>query len=313
MDPKNYVWSERYRPTLVEDCILPDELKQPFRDIVKSGVMQNMLLAGTSGTGKTTISLALANEMGYDAKIINASLDSGIDVLRSDITTFASRLSLEGKPKVVIFDEADFLSSQTVQPALRGFMQTFTNNCRFIFTCNYKSRIIEAIHSRCAVVEFKIQSKDKPALASQMFKRVCKILKDENVEYDKKVVVELITKHFPDFRRVIEELQRYSVSGTIDSGILLDVTRDAYKNLFAHMKEKNFTEVRKWVALNADASSTEVFRTLFELSSTYMEPKSIPQAILILADYSYKAAFVADQEINMVAAFVEIMASCNFV
>ena len=310
--PKNALWVEKWRPRKVADCILPNETKQLFQDIIASGTMQNLLLTGTAGVGKTTVALALADEMGYDAKIINASLDNGIDTIRSEVTTFASRMSLGGNPKVVIFDEADYLNASSAQPALRGFIEAFHNNCRFIFTCNYKNRIIEPIHSRCTTIDFKIANTDKPVVAGQFMKRVCFILDQEGVKYDKKVVAEMVTKHFPDFRRVINELQRYSVGGTIDSGILLNVNESSYKELIEFMKVKNFNDVRKWVAKNSDASSTEVFRTLYDTLGDHIEPASIPQVILILADYSYKSGFVADQEINMLAALVEIMGTSKF-
>lgn len=312
MSLKNSLWVEKYRPAKISECILPTEVKNSFQAIVDSGVMQNLLLTGTAGVGKTTIAKALCNEMGCDSLVINASLDSGIDVIRSQVTQFASSLSMEGNSKVVIFDEADGLNANSVQPALRGFIEAFHNNCRFIFTCNFKNRLIEPIHSRCTVIDFKVSNKDKPVLAGQLFKRVCNILDLENVTYDKKVVAELITKHFPDFRRVINELQRYSASGTIDSGILLNVGEESYKELIKNMKEKNFNEVRKWIAKNSDSSSTELFRTLYDMLADTMKPASIPQAILILADYGYRSAFVADAEINNIAAMVELMSGCEF-
>lgn len=312
MSLKNSLWVEKWRPKTVKECVLPPDIKKSFQDIVDSGVMQNLLLTGTAGIGKTSIAKAMCDEMECDTLVVNASLDNGIDVIRSQVTQFASSLSMGGNSKVVIFDEADYLNANSAQPALRGFIETFHNNCRFIFTCNFKNRMIEPIHSRCTVIDFKIANKDKPSLAGQFLKRVCFILDEENVTYDKKVVAELVSKHFPDFRRVIGELQRYSASGTIDSGILLNVSEASYKELIASMKDKNFTEVRKWIAKNGDASSTEIFRTLYDLLTESMESASIPQAILILADYGYKASFVADQEINNIAAMVEIMGSCRF-
>lgn len=312
MSLKNSMWVEKYRPVRVADCILPVDIKKSFQNIVDSGNMQNLMLTGTAGVGKTTIAKAMCDEMGCDTLVINASLDAGIDVIRSQVTQFASSLSMGGNTKVVIFDEADYLSPNSTQPALRGFIEAFHNNCRFIFTCNFKNRLIEPIHSRCTVIDFKITNKDKPSLAGQFFKRVCFILDEENITYDKKVVVELVTKHFPDFRRIINELQRYSASGTIDSGILLNVGEASYKELIGYMKEKNFNEVRKWVAKNGDASTSEIFGTLYDLLGDYIEPSSIPQVILILADYGYKASFVANQEINTLAALVEIMGSAKF-
>lgn len=309
---RNSIWVEKYRPKKIEDCILPETTKDTFRNIVASGVMQNLLLKGTSGVGKTTIALALAEEMGYDALVINASLDAGIDVIRSEVTRHASSLSLSGNPKMVIFDEADYLSASSVQPALRGFIEQFHNNCRFIFTCNFENRIIDPIHSRCSVIDFKISGEDKPTIASLMFKRACSILKKEGIEFDKKVVAQLITKHFPDFRRVLNELQRYSVSGKIDSGILLNLSESSFKELLDQLKAKNFNEVRKWVGVNSDMSAAELFRSLYDHSNDYVLPASLPQLIIILADYGYKDAFVTDKEINIMAAMVEIMASIKW-
>lgn len=303
---------EKFRPRTVGDTILPEAMKKSFQDVVDSGVMQNLILTGTAGVGKTTIAKAMCDEMGIDTLVINASLENGIDVIRSRVTQFASSLSLEGNSKVVIFDEADYLNANSTQPALRGFIEEFHNNCRFIFTCNFKNRIIEPIHSRCTTIDFKIAASEKPALAGQMFKRVCGILNEEGVEYDKKVVAELITKYFPDFRRILNELQRYSVSGRIDSGILLNIGEASYKELIGFLKEKSFNDVRKWVALNSDSSSTEVFRTLYDTMGDYLQPASIPQLILVLADYDYRSAFVSDKEINLTACFVEIMSSCKF-
>lgn len=312
MAVKQYIWSEFYRPKTIAECILPTDIKKTFTDIVESGTMQNLLLTGTAGVGKTTVALALAEEMGYDALVINASLDNGIDILRSKVQQFASSRSLSGNPKVVIFDEADYLNANSIQPALRGFIQTFHNNCRFIFTCNYKNRIIEPIHSRLTEVNFKIIAKDKPVLAGQFFKRLIHILTTENIEFDKKVVAELVSKHFPDLRKVLNELQRYSVGGVIDSGILLNIDESSYKELVGYLKDKNFTEVRKWVAKNSDSTSTEILSTLYNMMSEVMEPQSIPQAVMIIADYSYKSAFVSNQEINTTAALVEIMAGVKF-
>jgi DNA polymerase III delta prime subunit len=312
MAVKQYIWSEFYRPKTIAECILPADIKKTFTDIVESGTMQNLLLTGTAGVGKTTVALALAEEMGYDALVINASLDNGIDILRSKVQQFASSRSLSGNPKVVIFDEADYLNANSIQPALRGFIQTFHNNCRFIFTCNYKNRIIEPIHSRLTEVNFKIVAKDKPVLAGQFFKRLIHILTTENIEFDKKVVAELVSKHFPDLRKVLNELQRYSVGGVIDSGILLNIDESSYKELVGYLKDKNFTEVRKWVAKNSDSTSTEILGTLYNMMSDVMEPQSIPQAVMIIADYSYKSAFVSNQEINTTASLVEIMAGVKF-
>jgi DNA polymerase III delta prime subunit len=235
-----------------------------------------------------------------------------IDVLRTTIKGFASTVSLTDAKKVVIVDEADYMNAQSVQPALRSFIEEFSGNCRFIFTCNFKNRIIEPLHSRCAVIEFKIDSKDKQEIAATFFKRAVQILKQENIEFDPKVVAELITKHFPDYRRILNELQRYSVSGKIDSGILLNMSEESFKDLVKLLKDKNFTEVRKWVAKQTDADTTSLFRELYDTASVNMDPNSIPQLVLTLADYQYKAAFVADHELNIMAALTEVMANCKF-
>lgn len=311
MSVENMIWVEKYRPKTIDECILPDSIKATFNSIIESGNMQNLLLTGSAGVGKTTIARALTEQMGYDTMVINASLDNGIDTLRTKVQQFASTKSMTGGLKVVIFDEADYLNPNSIQPALRGFIEAFHKNCRFIFTCNYKSRIIEPIHSRCTTIDFKIESKDKPKLAGAFFKRVTHILEAEHVSYDKKVVAELVSKHFPDFRRVLNELQRYSVGGTIDTGILLTLEETTFRELVTHMKDKNFTEVRKWVAKN-DASIDEVFGTLYSSMSDHVDPSSIPQLVLIMADYGYKAAFVSNQEINMAAAFVEMMSAVKF-
>lgn len=307
----NYLWVEKYRPQKIDDCILPAELKKVFKEFIASGQLPNFLFSGGAGVGKTTVAKALCNEIGAEYLFINGSEESGIDTLRTKIKGFASTISLTDSKKVVIIDEADYLNPNSTQPALRAFIEEFSGNCRFIFTCNFKNKIIEPLHSRCAVVDFNIDNSQKPALAAEFFKRTVNILKQENIEYDQKVVVELITKHFPDFRRILNELQRYSVSGKIDSGILVNLTEESYKQLIKRLKEKNFTEVRKWVAKHSD-ESINTFKHLYDTASTNVEQSSIPQLVLILADYQYKAAFVADAELNLMAALTEVMAQCKF-
>ena len=309
---QEYLWVERYRPQRVEDCILPRELKDTFQQFISSGELPNFLFSGGPGIGKTTVAKALCNEIGAEFILINGSEESGIDTLRTKIKSFASTVSLTDAKKVVILDEADYLNPNSTQPALRAFIEEFSNNCRFIFTCNFKNRIIDPLHSRCAVVDFKIENKDKQEIAASFFKRVQYILKEENIEHDPKPIVEMITKHFPDYRRIINELQRYSVTGKIDSGILLNVTEESFKGLIKNLKDKNFTEVRKWVAKNGDSDSINIFRQLYDSASSNIEANSIPQLVLILADYQYKSAFVSDQELNLMAALTETMAQCKF-
>lgn len=307
-----FLWVEKYRPQKIDDCVLPQALKDTFRQYVEQGELPNFLFTGSAGVGKTTIAKALCNEIGAEYMMINGSEESGIDTLRTKIKGFASTISLTDAKKVVILDEADYLNANSTQPALRGFIEEFANNCRFILTCNFKNRIIEPIHSRCSVVEFKIDSKDKQEIAATFFKRAVTILKQEQIEFDPKVVAELITKHFPDYRRILNELQRYSVSGKIDSGILVNMSEESFKGLIKLLKEKDFTEVRKWVSKNSDADTTSLFRELYDSAATTIEPNSVPQLVLILADYQYKAAFVADHELNIMAALTEIMAQCKF-
>ena len=308
-----FLWVERYRPQKIDDCVLPQALKDTFKQYITQGELPSFLFSGTAGVGKTTVAKALCNEIGAEYILVNGS-DEGrsIDVLRTTIKGFASTVSLTDAKKVVIVDEADYMNAQSVQPALRSFIEEFSGNCRFIFTCNFKNRIIEPLHSRCAVIEFKIDSKDKQEIAASFFKRAVQILKQENIEFDPKVVAELITKHFPDYRRILNELQRYSVSGKIDSGILLNMSEESFKDLVKLLKDKNFTEVRKWVAKQTDADTTSLFRELYDTASVNMDPNSIPQLVLTLADYQYKAAFVADHELNIMAALTEVMANCKF-
>jgi DNA polymerase III delta prime subunit len=307
-----FLWVEKYRPKTIDECILPDSLKQTFKEFIASGQLPNFLFSGTAGVGKTTVAKALCNEVGAEYLLINGSEESGIDILRTKIKSFASSVSLTDSKKVVILDEADYLNANSTQPALRGFIEEFSANCRFIFTCNFKNRIIEPLHSRCSVVEFKIDNKDKQTIAAGFFKRATNILKDENIEFDPKVVAEVVTRHFPDYRRILNELQRYSVTGKIDSGILVNLSDESYRELVTNLKTKDFTGVRKWVAKNSDIETTQLFRDLYDKAVEFLEPKSIPQLVLILADYQYKAAFVADHELNTVAAMTEIMIQCQF-
>ena len=309
-----FLWVEKYRPQLIQDCILPNSIKKTFEDIVNGGELHNMLLTGTAGTGKTTIAKALCYELGLDYLMINGSEESGIDTLRTKIKQFASSVSLSGGYKVVILDEADYLNPQSTQPALRAFMEEFSSNCRFILTCNFKNRIIEPLHSRCAVVEFNIPKKDMPELCMEFLDRCCYILNTEGpITYEKEVIAELILKHQPDWRRVINELQRHSASGKIDSSILIHQIADlAIVDLITYLKTKNFKAMRQWVADNMDAEPASIFRKLYDAMNDRVEPKSIPQFVLILADYQYKNAFVADHELNMVACLTEAMTQVQF-
>lgn len=309
---EHLLWTERYRPKTVEDCILPDRLKKPFQEYVNQKTIPNLLLSGGAGVGKTTVAKALCNEVGCDFMIINGSDESGIDTFRTKIKNYASSMSLAGGRKVIIIDEADYLNPNSTQPALRNAIEEFAGNCSFIFTCNYKNRIIEPLHSRCAVIDFSLKNGEKAKMASAFFKRIQSILQSESVDYDDKVIAELIKKHFPDFRRVINELQRYSQFGKIDTGILSQIGDVSITELVKNIKEKDFGEIRKWVASH-DVDSNTLYRKLYDALYDVMKPQSIPQAVLILADYQYKSAFVADQEINTVACLTEIMVECEFV
>jgi len=308
----DFLWVEQYRPKNIDDCILPDSLKNLFSSFIKKGELSNMLFSGTPGIGKTTVAKALCEQMNCDWIMINGSEEGGIDVLRNKIKNFASTVSLSGGKKVVILDEADYLNPQSTQPALRGFVEEFHKNCRFILTCNFKNRIIEPLHSRFSNIEFKVNPKDKPKLASRLFERAIYILKEQNVDYEDKVLVELITKHFPDFRKLINELQRYSVSGSIDAGILVNVSDENLKTLVTHLKNKEFSDMRKWVVNNLDNDPVKIFRKIYDTLYTNLEPSTIPHAVLIIADYQYKSAFVADQEINLVACLTELMSQVKF-
>ena len=308
---ETFLWVEKYRPRTITDCILPESIKNTFIEFVGQKEIPNLLLSGGSGVGKTTVARALCEELHCDYIVINGSEESGIDVLRNKIKTFASTVSLQGGSKVVILDEADYLNPQSTQPALRGFIEEFHRNCRFIFTCNYKNRIIEPLHSRCAVIEFKING-NKAILATQFMGRVEHILKTEGIGFEEPVVAELIMKHFPDWRRVLNELQRYSVSGTIDSGILVNIAEVNLKELMKHLKNKEFSKVRKWVVDNIDNDPVKVFRKIYEKLYDFMEPSSIPAAVLVLGKYQYYSAFVADPEVNLLACLTEIMTQCQF-
>ena len=311
---ENFLWVEKYRPKTIEDCILPDNIKKSFKDFLNKGEIPNLLLAGPPGVGKTTVAKALCNELGVDFYVINGS-DEGrfLDTVRNQEKNFASTVSLQetGKHKVIIIDEADNTGND-VQLLLRANIETFYNNCRFIFTCNYKNKIIEPLHSRCAVVEFSIKGREKAQLAGSFFKRLQNILDEESIKYDPKVLAQLINSHFPDWRRVLNECQRYSVSGEIDSGILASFSDVAVNDLITHLKSKNFSEVRKWVVSNLDNDPGVVLRRVYDACYDCLSPQSIPAAVLIVAKYQYQICFVADQEINLLAALTEIMCECNF-
>lgn len=305
-----FLWVEKYRPQQIADCILSNDLKETFEKVVTSGDLPNMLFSGTAGTGKTTVAKALCNQMNLDWIIINGSEDGNIDTLRGKIKQFASTVSLQGGVKVVILDEADYLNAQSTQPALRGFIEEFSNNCRFILTCNFKNRIIEPLHSRCGVYEFNTSKKNTAVLMQQMFERACTILDGEGVEYDKKDLLPIVSKHAPDWRRVLNELQRRSVLG-FASGSTFD-TGGSIEDLVKTLKDKNFKDMRKWVVNNIDTDASAIFRGLYDNASNSIEPQSIPQLVLILADYQYKHAFVADHELNVVACLTEVMANVKF-
>ena len=308
---EHFLWVEKYRPQTIDDCILPEDTKATFKEFLKKGEVPNLLLCGTAGTGKTTVARALCEELGCDYIVINGS-DEGrqIDTLRTKIKSFASAISFEGKTKVVIIDEADYLNKDSVQPALRAFIENFSENCRFIFTCNYKQRIIAPLHSRTTVIEFKSDKKDKAVLATKFMKRMQGILNSEGVTYKDPVLAELLMKYFPDYRRVINELQRYSSAGTIDEGILNNIAEINTKELVNSLREKDWKKMRQWVANNVDSDPQCIFRFIFD--SLVPEISTVPQMVLLVADYQYKSAFCADQEINLIACLTEIMASVKF-
>ena len=314
MSRDEFLWVEKYRPKTIEECILSENIKKTFTDFLNKGEVPNLLLAGPAGCGKTTVAKALCNELGVDVYVINGS-DEGrfLDTVRNTAKNFASTVSLSStaKHKVIIIDEADNTTND-VQLLLRASIEEFSNNCRFIFTCNYKNKIIEPLHSRCAVVEFGIKGKEKQQLAANFFKRLQDILRQEGVEYDQKVLIELINKHFPDWRRVLNECQRYSSNGKIDSAILASFSDVSVNELVKNLKEKNFAEVRKWVVNNLDNDSSVLLRRIYDALYESLVPNSIPAAVLIVAKYQYQIAFVADQEINLLAALTEIMVECEF-
>ena len=311
MEPEQFLWVEKYRPRHIQDCVLPEEVKKQFSQFVSKKEIPNLLLSGTAGTGKTTVAKALCNELGCDYIVINGS-DEGrqIDTLRTKIRQFASAVSFEGKTKVVILDEADYMNRDSVQPALRGFIEHFAENCRFIFTCNYSNRLIDPLHSRTTVIDFKLAPSDRPVLAANFMERMKYILNTEGIEYSEKVLAELLMKYFPDYRRVINELQRYSAGGTIDEGILSNFQEVNAKALLDSLREKDWRKMRQWVVNNVDTDPQGIFRQIYDI--TLPEVKSIPQLVLLIGDYQYKAAFVADQEINLTACLTEIMANVEF-
>ena len=310
----NFLWVEKYRPHKIDDCILPDSLKETFKKFLSQGEIPNLLLSGTAGTGKTTVARALCEELGCDYIILNGS-DEGrsIDTVRNNIKNFASTVSLsESGPKVVIIDEADYMNPESVQPALRNFIETFSKHCRFIFTCNFINKIIAPIHSRCTVITFRTDKKDKQKIAGSFHKRLKAILDNEKIDYDDKVLAELIIKHYPDFRRTINELQRYSVSGKIDTGILVSLSEQSFKDLAKLLKKKDFVTLRKWVIDNIDKDPNQLYKEIYSNLSEFVDPKTQPIMIMVLAKYMYQSAFVADQEINMIACLTEIMGECKF-
>lgn len=306
------LWVERYRPQVIEDTILPQKTKDMFKKFVSDDSIPNLLLSGGPGVGKTTIAKAMLEEMGCDYIVKNGSLNVNIDTLRYDISTYASAVSLQGGRKYVIFDEADYLNAANVQPALRNFIEEFSSNCGFIFTCNFKNRIIAPLRSRLSEVDFSIETSDRPKLAMQFMKRVEAILETENVAHDKAVVAKVIQKHFPDFRRVLTELQSYAASGKIDEGIFINLKQESMDALFELLKAKDFTNMRKWVAKNSDQDMNEMFRRIYDMSNDKIEMRSMPGFVVTLADYMYKANFVADLEVNMVAFLTEIMIETSF-
>ena len=308
----HFLWVEKYRPQTIDECILPESLKETFKNFVAGGELPIFLFSGGAGVGKTTIAKALCREVGAEYMFINGSEENGIEILRTKIKSFASSVSLESSTKVVILDEADNLTPPN-QAALRSFIEEFSNNCRFIFTCNFKHKIIEPLWSRCSVIEFKIPSAEKPKVAAAFYRRVMDILSQEGVaDVDSKAVAKLVETYFPDFRRVLNELQRYSVNGRIDTGILINLSDESFKELIGYLKDKDFANTRKWIAKNSDIDTSQLFKTLYDNAVDFMDASSVPKLILILADYQYKAAFVANPELNNIAAMTEIMVGCKF-
>ena len=309
---QEFLWVEKYRPNRLEDCILPDELKNTFQQFINQQNIPNLLLSGSAGVGKTTVAKAMLEELGADYIVVNGSLHGNIDTLRTEIMNFATTVSFSEGRKYVILDEADYLNPQSTQPALRNFMEEYSKNCGFILTCNFKNRIIEPLQSRCSVIDFVFPKKLAPSLAGSFFNRVKTILDTEQVKYDEKVLAEIIQRHFPDWRRVLNELQRYSVTGIIDTGILTNSSQNALNSLITLLKEKKFSDMRKWVAQNIDSDPTSIMRSLYDVASEKVDPKSIPQLVLLIGDYQYKSAFVADQEVNLVAFLTQVMAEVEF-
>ena len=308
-----FLWVEEFRPKRVADCILPIQIKEVFQGFVEDGKIPNLLLSGPPGVGKTTVAKAMCDEIGVDHLMINGSNEGrNIDTVRTLLQQYCSSVSMQGGRKVVIVDEADYMNAESVQPALRGFIEEFSANVSFIFTCNFRNRIIEPIHSRCSVIEFVIPKSERPPLASECLNRVKNILSEFQIEYVEQVLIELIMKHFPDMRRVLNELQRYSAGGVIDAGILAQISEVNLMELMKALKAKHFSEVRRWVTENIDNDPVKIFRKIYDRVNSFLKDSSVPQAILILADYQYKSAFVADQEINLVACLTEMMVDCEF-
>lgn len=309
----NPLWTERFRPKTVEDVILPADIKDVFRSMVEKQEVPNLLISGPAGIGKTTMAMAMLEDLGYDVYVINGSLKGNIDTLRNEIMDFASTVSFTGRRKVVLIDEADYLNPQSTQPALRNFMEEFSSNCGFVLTCNYRSKIIEPLQSRCALVEFSVKKSDRADMIKRFFVRIKEILDGEGVEYDQQVVAMIINKHFPDMRRVLNELQKSAATGKIDAGALArGVSDESFGTLITHMYKKDFTEVRRWVAEQSDVDPTTLFRKFYDSAAPLMTPDSVPQLVVTLAEYQYKSAHVADQEINTAAFLVTVMATCQF-
>ena len=306
------LWVEKFRPKKISECVLTEDLKKTFQAFVDDGHIPNLLLTGGPGVGKTTVAKAMLEELGATYMMINGSEESGIDVLRNKIKNFASTVSMDGNRKFVILDEADYLNPQSTQPALRGFIEEFHKNCGFILTCNFKNRIIDPLHSRCSVIEFRIPASEKPKLAGEFFTRVQGILDGEGVQYQPKAVAGVVEKYFPDWRGVLNELQRYSISGMIDSGVLVNISETNMKDLNTFLKEKDFKSIRKWVANNLDNDPSRMYRKIYDSLYVDIQPQTVPHLVLATADYSYKSAFVADQEINMLAFMIEVMTQVQF-
>ena len=309
----NLLWVEKFRPASIDECVLPVEIKKVFQNIVDTGEVPNLLLTGTSGIGKTTVAKALCNQLGCDWLMINGSNEGRmIDTLRTTITNYASTVSFSGGKKIIIIDEADYMNKDSVQPAMRGLIEEFSNNCRFFFTCNYKNKILPSLHSRCSVIDFKINREDKPELAKKFSEIAMKLLDSESITYKPDVVAKLVVRYFPDFRRVLNELQNNAVSGKIDASILEASSNENFNQLIGFLKEKDFTQMRKWVAQNIDNDHVGLYRQVYDSMFSNIKKQSVPDAVLIIADYSYKSAFVADQEINMVACLTELMMNSEF-